>query len=556
MKYSLVGNGNTFQLIKSVFENRGIVDYQKFVDLPSSVEQSFHKLKNIDKATDLAAYHINKNSKFFIQIDEDFDGYSSAAILYNYLSHFTDNIGWRTHDGKKHGIIPNTIPSDTDLLIIPDSSSNEHELHKEVVQKGTDILILDHHQIHSESPYAITINNQIKDQEYDNKDLSAAGIVYKFCQSLDEYYSVSHADNYLDLVACGNIADSMSTKPLETRYYIQQGLKNINNPLLKTFVKNHRYIDGDWLKIKDVSWSIAPMINAIARVGSVQEREMVFYALTNQVEEENLDRVYEIMGKIRERQNEIRGENNRMIDNIVNGQKLYEDNIIIVDASEFIQPALSGLTAIHLASKHKRPTLVLRGTDNGNLRGSARNADGHPITNLRQFLSDSGLFVFCEGHPQAFGLEIKRENVSKVVELFEKTLELGEDQGYKVDFKLDSAQLSYPIIATIDEYKHVWGKDVEEPQFAIKDVLIDVNSAKVIGKDMNVIKFVSRGIEYIKFSSSTEEFKEKIQSRMHKNNRDLVADVVGTVAINEFAGRRTPQVVIEDFVVTGEGLGF
>lgn len=555
MKYELMGNGNMFQLMGTVFKNRGIEDYQTFINLPRSVEQSYKGLKNIRQAADMVAEHLKNNSKIFIQIDEDFDGYSSAAIIYNYLSHFTDKISWRTHEEKRHGIIPSTIPKDIDLLIVPDSSSNEHELHKELSDRGTDILILDHHDIRSESPYAITINNQIKDQEYNNKELSAAGIVYKFCQSLDDYYEVDYADEYLDLVACGNIADSISTKPLETRYYIQQGLNNIKNPLLKTFVEKNSYINEDCLTIKDVSWSIAPMINAVARVGNIKEREMLFYAFTGQVEGEDLVRVYRIIKGIRERQNELRAKNDGLVMKIVEKSKLHKNNIIIVDSSEFMQPALSGLTAMFLASKYQRPALVLRESDNGNLRGSARNIDGHPITDLRGFLSDTELFVFCEGHPQAFGLEIEKDKVKDVEDYF-ATLDMHEDTGHKVDFIVDSSQLSFPIITTVDEYKHVWGKDVDEPKFVVKDVTIHLDEVSVIGQRMNVIKFSSRGIEYIKFSSSIEEFRKEIEGKANGGRGQLVADVVGSVAINHFRGKMTPQVVIDDFEVTGVGLGF
>lgn len=61
--------------------------------------------------------HIGRKSKVFIQVDSDCDGYTSAAVLMNYLNfHFPyfvqNNIIYRMHEGKQHGLILDTIPFD------------------------------------------------------------------------------------------------------------------------------------------------------------------------------------------------------------------------------------------------------------------------------------------------------------------------------------------------------------------------------------------------------------------------------------------------------------
>jgi single-stranded-DNA-specific exonuclease len=57
------------------------------------------------------------------------------------------------------------------------------------------------------------VNNQLS-PNYPNKNLSGAGIVYKFCQALDNYINVKFADYFLDLVAVGNASDSMDLREL------------------------------------------------------------------------------------------------------------------------------------------------------------------------------------------------------------------------------------------------------------------------------------------------------------------------------------------------------
>ena len=79
-------------------------------------------------------HHINRGSKVFLQVDSDCDGYTSSALLLNYLNSlfpgFTqNNIIYRLHEGKQHGLILDTIPKDVKLVIAPDSSSNDYEVH-------------------------------------------------------------------------------------------------------------------------------------------------------------------------------------------------------------------------------------------------------------------------------------------------------------------------------------------------------------------------------------------------------------------------------------------
>lgn len=73
--------------------------------------------------------HILAQDKIFLQVDADCDGYTSAAILLNYLhelfpTYVENNITYRMHEEKFHGILLDTIPKDVKLVIIPDAGSN------------------------------------------------------------------------------------------------------------------------------------------------------------------------------------------------------------------------------------------------------------------------------------------------------------------------------------------------------------------------------------------------------------------------------------------------
>lgn len=138
--------------------------------------------------------HLNANGKVFIQVDSDCDGYTSSAVLLNYLhswipSIVEKNFSYGFHSGKQHGINIDLIPEGTTLVIAPDSSSNDYDIHKELSKRGIDVLVIDHHEADKISEFACVVNNQLCD--YPTKSLSGVGMVYKVCQYLD---SLNHID--------------------------------------------------------------------------------------------------------------------------------------------------------------------------------------------------------------------------------------------------------------------------------------------------------------------------------------------------------------------------
>lgn len=126
------------------------------------------------------------------------------------------------HNGKVHGINIDLIPENVGLVIAPDSSSNDYDIHKELAEKGIDVLVIDHHQAERVSEYACVVNNQLC--SYPTKSLSGVGMVYKVCQRFDEIRGSNDADMFLDLVALGLIADMMSLKDFETHHLITKGI--------------------------------------------------------------------------------------------------------------------------------------------------------------------------------------------------------------------------------------------------------------------------------------------------------------------------------------------
>lgn len=275
---------DNYSATEQILTNRGI----KLEDIPHYLHTTDDDIlapelvTNIYNGITMLMKHISQQDKIFVQVDSDCDGYTSAAVLLNYFHQIVPTvvescISYGFHSGKQHGINLDLIPEGTKLVIAPDSSSNDYDIHQELYNRGIDVLVIDHHQAEKISEYACVINNQLCD--YPTKSLSGVGMVYKFCSYFDKFLKTDNASNYLDLVGLGLIADMMDLRDFETHHLITKGLQFIRNPFLKGMVQKNSFSLGDELTPIGIAFYIAPYVNAITRIGTAEEKQVLFEAM-------------------------------------------------------------------------------------------------------------------------------------------------------------------------------------------------------------------------------------------------------------------------------------
>lgn len=544
LKYKLIGNSNNDYIIDpvdTVFENRNVQNKDKFLNPSIKDTYDYKLLKNIGEATECIIKHVKNNSKIHIQIDCDDDGYTSAAIMYLYLKLIKKdiNITHCLHEGKEHGVVLREVPSDTQLVIIPDAGSNQLEEHRILKEKGMDVLVLDHHQADKESHDAIIVNNQMCD--YPNKNLSGAAIVYKVCKALDDELNVDYADRFLDLVALGLVGDMMDTRELETRYYMKKGLENIRNPFFLALYKQQKESIRKNINIINVAFYIVPCINACIRIGTNKEKEDMFLAFIGR--HPSPLSVAKTCRDIKDKQDRLRDNGLEIIENMIADKELNKNKAIIIDATNIINRPLTGLIANQVRGKYKKPTIILQHRGNNVFGGSARGCDIPELRDFKLFLNRLGIFNFCEGHANAFGIEIKKEYIDTVINILnEKLKNVSFDYVY-VDFIIPFFDISPHLIKQITNLRNEWGQEFQEPLLAIEGIEIERSKLKLIGKNKNVIKFLFNDIEFIKFKSSEDEYKNIVKKNINSMN------IIGRCSLNEWQGKITPQIFIEDYEV-------
>ena len=572
MKYKLIENDkikninfNDINLIDKILLNRGIKNPQHFLNLSNEDLNSYKLLSNIDIAVKCLLSHIENNDKILILTDPDCDGQCSASILYQYLKEIKMdiNLNYILQNGKEHGLNNKLeIPEDIKLLIIPDAGTNDFEKCKELKDKGIDIIILDHHEFNKQNNYAIIVNPLL--DNYPNKQLSGGAVVFKFLQALDENLWEDKANKYLDLVALSIIGDSMDLREPETKRLVDLGLQNINNKAFQAIINKQNYSMNGNVTIQNVQFYVVPLLNATIRSGEVEDKENLFEAFCQIdkffdykkrgeieiIQEDIYTRVARIATNLRAKQNREIDKGLEIINKDIEKYNRNNNKFLFANASE-LDTNFIGLTAMKLASQYSKPCILIHPSKNNPdyFTGSMRNFNGSPIENLKDFITNTKLFDFVQGHQFAAGLGIKKDNIKKAIDKINELLkDIDFDKIYKVDFIFNADDINLNFIASVDKLKKMWGNNIEEPQILIKNIKINTNDIELMGKEQETLKFTLNedGIICIMFKCGSNDSIIKIKEE-EPLGKWIELEAVVKVGMNVFNSISSPQCTILDY---------
>ena len=519
---------------------------------------------------------IQNNKKVQVITDSDCDGWGASAILLNYLySRFQEwaenNLSFIMHEEKQHGFADLMDRIDCDMVISPDGGTNDIEQHRILAAKGIKILVLDHHlaSIDIGNSPANIINVQCSN--YPNKALTGGGVVYRFISAFEDLFvHGNQPTEFMDLCALSNCGDMADYRELEIRAIINIGFSNIKNPFLYTLCQKHKYTldKRGGINYLSMAFAAVPFINALTRSGTPQEQEMVFKGMLTQYAFEKVEsskrgekgiyiyRYQEAVTtaeRVKRRQDKLVQETTEILEKRIQEQDLTQNAIIVLlcEPNE-VEANIAGLIGNKIQAKYQHPTLVLRRTKGKDdkeyvYRGSARNYSFSPVKNMRTLCESTEELTLAAGHEGAWGCAIPERNVDAFIQ---KTNELYKDvdftPAYMVDFIWTPSQVNPQAIIEIAELD-IWGQEMPEATVVVKDIPLSENNVSLIGlaKGHPTIKINCNGVEIMKFGSSEEEYEDFIQP-----NRTLT--IVATCGKNEWNGKITPQLLIQDYALKEE----
>lgn len=512
---------------------------------------------------------IQDDKSCLIIVDADCDGYTSSAILINYLHHWVPSwterkLKWFLHSGKQHGLsdcIQEALCYD--LIICPDSSSNDYDYHQRLSDAGIPVIVLDHHEAPEKSQYATIINNQLSD--YPNKDLSGAGVAWQFCRYLDDMLEDNYANELLDLNALGNCGDMMSMLSIETKHLINKGFltENIKNPFIYHMAQKNAFKLGNEITPMGAAFYIVPFVNAMVRSGTQEEKDILFRAMLNHKAFEKTaeikynkptgkeitvaERAISVCEAVKRRQTKVETDTMEFIEKKIKEDNMMEHKVLLF----LLEPGqvdrnVAGLVANKIMAKYQRPCCILTRVDNEGIlsfQGSARGCDKVGITEFKDICATTGYTMYEAGHQGAFGLGILEDNIENFVNATDFILtDMSDEPVYYIDHIFHGNDVDCNQILEIANHPELWGSRMDEPYMMIEDLVVTNDMVNVYEKKTNTLKItLPNGLALIKFNITDDE------RDMFKGDGCIRLNIVGQCRKNEWMGNISAQMEIKDY---------
>lgn len=445
-------------------------------------------LKGMEKSVERIIQAIESSEKIAIYGDFDCDGITSTAILYDFLKRVEGNAVFynpqRIEEG--YGInfksIEKLSSEGVTLIISTDCGISENEVVEKSKTLNIDFIITDHHTAPEILPEAVSIvNPKQADCEYPFKEICAAGVVFNLIMALRselrkrEYFEFIKEPNlkrYLDLVAIATIADSMPITNIN-RIFVSNGLNEIPKTDKKGLLALIRNNDKKKYSTRDVSFQVAPKINAAGRVGKatnavkllVEENPEEINSLVAIIDQDNSRRQ-----KIQE---QVLTEAISMSKDIIKEDK---DRNSLVLSSEDWHPGVIGIVASKISENFSRPCAIIS-LKNGIGKGSLRTRSN---INLYQVLKEcESTLVQYGGHSGAAGITIDNneiENFSKIFESSVQNYEHKEEERFP-DIDLDFDEINSKTLIDLQRMEP-FGRENENPTFVTHN--LKIKSKKIL----------------------------------------------------------------------------
>lgn len=537
-------------LISRGFTDLGEIHEFLYAKLPNLYDPSL--FPEIDQAVTRILDALVRKEPILIYGDNDVDGMTASALLTEFLT----EVG-----GILHYYVPNrsalkknlisdafefALENRCKLLITVDCGITAAKEIEEVVRRGIDVIVTDHHEPTSKIPLCIaTLNPKLINTTYPNRDLTGVGVAFKLAHALTdklielERISPTKIDlkNYLDLVALGTIADMGALKG-ENRILVRYGLKQMKKMkrvgLAKLFSVSE--LSPANLTPADITSKIAPRLNSLGRIADPR-KGIELLLLRDPEDAERLARELDLHNLERQKIERAASDDIDLL--LARKPELLQNKAIVLYSYQW-HPGIIPIITARIAKQYNRPVAILT-LENKMGKGSIRTIPEFPVLQLLQENRD--LLIDFGGHDYAAGLTILEKNIPEFKRRFlaaaEKQL---KDQDVKEKLYLDAeigfSSITFDLLESLnllEPYGH------ENPPPVLYCEAMQTWPPKVVGK-LHLKFFLEqeeRSLEGIGFNLA--ERKDQIRK---KNIRLKVAF---TPQINNFLNKTSIQLQIKDF---------
>ena len=346
----------------------------------------------------------------------------------------------------------------------------------------------------------------------------------------------------------------------ENRYIITKGLNNIKNFFFLAAINKQSYSMGGKINPISVSFYISPLINAMTRAGSLDEKRRMFEAFIDgekmipcnkrgakgTLEMAAIESLRECTNA-KKRQNDIKIQITESLEGKIYSEDLLSNKVLLVilDDDDVFPSELNGLVAMELVQRYNKPVLLGRLNNEGYVRGSIRGLNDSDLISLKDLLEDSKCFEYVQGHANAAGYSIPYKNIEKFHDYANKELEYinFEENVYTINFIREANAIDMSDLILDVGAHQGWGQSNSEPLILIKNIYVTPDNITLMKKD--TVKITTPNMVYIKFNS--KDFYDEVVAA-----NGTYLDIIGRANLNEYYGKITPQIMITDYELKNE----
>ena len=516
-----------------------------------------YNLVDMEKACSRIYDSISNDEKIAIFGDYDVDGSTSTSIIINYFRSLGIEVEYHIPNRFTEGYGPNKDifskfkKNRVKVIITVDCGTMSYDEMEFAKNEGLDVIVLDHHQPEITLPeaYAIVNPNRLDDNSNLNY-LAAVGVTYFFLIAVNrKLRSMKWFENnnltepnlisFLDIIALGTICDAVPLKGIN-RLLVIKGIEVMTKQLnvgLKSLIDKSA-IKGR-ISTYDLGFKLGPRINAAGRLGHSSFGTELLTA-TDSI---NADRIANELDKFNQERRTIESYVLDSAEKQVTEEKLNKKLLIV--SGENWHEGVIGIIASRLKDKYHKPCVVIT-FSKGKAKGSGRSIKGIDLGNLVIAAKQAGIIDSGGGHSMAAGLSLNENQIENLSNFFESQLsnhlfEVMDEKMIYVDSLISSSGINLEVYDEIEKLGP-FGSDNVEPNFVVKNLILA--SVNQIGENhLKCLIKTPEGefIEAMAFRSLSTSLGDQIQ----KNKGNSVS-LLGKIKINEWGGRRTPQLHIED----------
>ncbi|MGI9200365.1 MAG: single-stranded-DNA-specific exonuclease RecJ [Woeseiaceae bacterium] len=532
-----------------LFQSRGVTATSE-LDYALGGLAPISSLEHIADAVELLLAH--QQERIVIVGDFDVDGATSTALLMRCFAKFGfKDVDYLVPNRFEYGyglspeIVRVAAESKPSLIVTVDNGVSSVAGVHEAQSLGISVLVTDHHLPGSELPAAdVILNPNLTGSKFASRNLAGVGVAFYLAAALgrrlEEEGQAGAAKipvQYLDLVALGTVADVV---PLDhnNRILVQQGLNRIRAGRTVAGIRallDQSGRDLSRIVSSDLGFAAGPRINAAGRLEDISIGIECLLTDDYAAAEQHAVLLDQINKERREIESTMREQAFAYVDGL--GDRRWPSCVCLYESSW--HQGVVGLIASRVRERCHRPVIAFARESEGFLKGSARSIAGVHARDLLEAVSTQhpGMIDKFGGHAMAAGLTIAEDKYdafsAAVAEQLDRLYPDADFSGAIIsDGVLPEDSFNLRFAKSLRD-AGPWGSGFEEP---------------VWSGDFAVVEQRTVGQNHLKMRVHSADGGAVVDAIAFNQAGDAWRGVVKLayrLDVNEFRGRETPQLIVE-----------